>query len=115
VAPFSLFWDGWLKELVGGPDRGRPDPPCRVLDGVAQSELFASGVRVSFPGGSTSPPATSWDGTPDLAISPTRVRAASGVHGKGFSQIADSRIDDPNFPGGARRRLVDVTADGPAT
>jgi hypothetical protein len=57
------------------------------------------------------------DGYADLVITPDegggpRARVFSG---KGFGQIADFfGIDDPNFRGGARAAVADVTGDGVA-
>ena len=57
------------------------------------------------------------DGVADLAVTPDegggpRVRVLSG---RGFGPVADfSGIDDPNFRGGARAAVGDVSRDGVA-
>ena len=89
----------------------------RVLDGVSGAELFrVQPFEDSFDRGVfvTAGDLTG-DGVPDLVITPDqgggpRVRVFSGA---GFGLIADFfGIDDPNFRGGARTAVGDITGDG---
>jgi hypothetical protein len=89
----------------------------RVLNGVTGREVFAiSPFEESFLGGVfVAAGDLTGDGIPELIITPDegggpRVRVFSGA---GFGQIADFfGIDDPDFRGGARAAVGDVTGDG---
>jgi hypothetical protein len=107
--------DGVLDAVVGtgpgGPTR------VRVIDGATGADLFAvSPFEAAFTGGVyVAAGDLTGDGVPDLVITPDegggpRVRLFSG---DGFGLFADFLgIDDPDFRGGARASVGDVTGDG---
>ena len=107
-----------VADLVAATGPGR-STSLRIFDGKTQSELFTMDpFEASFKGGIyVATGDLTGDGTPDFAISPDegggpRVRV---FNGKTFTQIADIfGIDDPNFRGGARAALSDLSGDGKA-
>ncbi len=115
VAAADFTGDG-VADLVVGTGPGGPTH-VRVLDGVTQQELFAvDPFEASFTGGVfVAAGDVTGDGRADLVITPDqgggpRVRVFSGA---GFGRIADFLgIEDPNFRGGARAAVGDLTGDG---
>jgi hypothetical protein len=115
VAVADFTGDG-VPDVVVGTGPGVPSL-VRVLNGVTGREVFAiSPFEESFLGGVfVAAGDLTGDGIPELVITPDegggpRVRVFSGA---GFGQIADFfGIDDPNFRGGARAAVGDVTGDG---
>jgi methionine-rich copper-binding protein CopC len=107
-----------VNDLVVGTGPGRATQ-VRVLDGKTQTQLFSvDPFEASFKGGVyVAVGDMNGDGVPELAITPDegggpRVRVFSG---KDFGQIADFfGINDPNFRGGARPAIGDITGDGVA-
>jgi hypothetical protein len=91
-----------------------------VLDGNTHSLLFSvDPFEASFTGGVyVAAGDVNGDGSPDLAITPDegggpRTDVYSGA--VGFSKlISFFGIDDPNFRGGARAAIADMTGDGAA-
>jgi hypothetical protein len=129
ITPFAGFTGGvrttaadfngdGVADLVAGTGPGR-STSLRIFDGKTQAELFTMDpFEASFKGGIyVATGDLTGDGTPDFAISPDegggpRVRVFDG---KTFTQIADFfGIDDPNFRGGARAALSDLSGDGKA-
>jgi hypothetical protein len=115
VAAADVNNDGVLDTIVGsGP--GSPTL-VRVTDGRTGAELFSvSPFESSFTGGVfVAGGDINGDGFADIIITPDqgggpRVRVFSGV---GFGLFADFfGIDDPDFRGGARAAVADVTGDG---
>ncbi|MFO0938840.1 MAG: Ig-like domain-containing protein [Gemmataceae bacterium] len=104
-------------DLVVGTGPGRATR-VRILDGVTQRELFAvNPFEETFHGGVyLSVGDVTGDGIPDLAITPDkgggpRVDVFSGA--VGFPKLtAFFGIDDPNFRGGARSAISDMSGDG---
>jgi hypothetical protein len=88
-----------------------------VMDGSTKAILFTiAPFEATFTGGVfVSAGDINGDGVAELVITPDegggpRARVFNGV---GFTQIADFfGIDDPNFRGGARSAVADVTGDG---
>ncbi len=113
VADFN--GDG-VADLVVGTGPGVPTRVV-ILDGKTQAELFAvEPFEASFTGGVfVAAGDLTGDGVPDLVITPDqgggpRVRVFAGA---GFAVIADFfGIDDPEFRGGARAAVGDITGDG---
>ncbi len=127
VSPFGGFAGGvrtaaadfngdGVADLIVGTGPGRATRVV-VLDGKTQAELFAiDPFEASFTGGVfVAAGDLTGDGVPELVITPDegggpRVRVFDG---RGFGQLADFfGIDDPNFRGGARAAVGDVTGDG---
>ena len=130
VAPFAGFTGGvrtatadfngdGVADLVVGTGPGIATQ-VRIFDGKTQAELFfVAPFEDSFTGGVyISAGDVNGDGIPDLAITPDegggpRADVYSGV--AGFPKIASFfGIDDPNFRGGARSAIADMTGDGTA-
>jgi len=107
--------DGVADVVAGTGPGGRTR--VRILDGKTGAELFSvDPFEAAFTGGVfVAVGDLTGDGVPDLVITPDegggpRVRVFSG---KGFAQVADFfGIDDPNFRGGARAGVGDLTGDG---
>ncbi len=105
-----------VADIVAGTGPGGPTR-VRVLDGKTGAELFAvAPFEGAFTGGVfVAAGDLTGDGVPELVITPDRgggprVRVFDG---RGFGQLADFfGIDDPNFRGGARASVGDVTGDG---
>jgi hypothetical protein len=105
-----------VDDLVVGTGPGVPSR-VKVLDGTDGHELFAvSPFESSFLGGVyVAAGDLDGDGKAEVLVSPDegggpRVRVFSGA---GFGQVVDFfGIDDPNFRGGARVAVADVTGDG---
>ncbi len=105
-----------VADLVVGTGPGRATQVL-VLDGKTQAVLFTiDPFETAFTGGVfVAAGDLSGDGVPDLVVTPDegggpRVRVFSG---NGFGQLADFYgIDDPNFRGGARASVADLTGDG---
>jgi hypothetical protein len=110
--------DGFT-DLIAATGPGRATQ-IRIFDGADRSKVLfeLAPFEPAFQGGIfvTTGDLTG-DGTPDFAISPDegggpRVRV---FNGKSFTQIADFfGIDDPNFRGGARAAMSDLSGDGKA-
>ncbi len=115
VTSADFTGDG-VADLVAGTGPGGPTRVV-VLDGVTRAQLFAiDPFEASFTGGVyVSAGDLTGDGVADLVISPDegggpRVRV---FNGKGFGGLDDFfGIDDPNFRGGARAGVADLTGDG---
>jgi hypothetical protein len=115
VAVADVNGDG-TDDLVVGTGPGVPSQ-VRVLDGTDGHELFAvDPFEASFLGGVyVAAGDLDGDGKSEILVSPDegggpRVRIFAGA---GFAQVADFfGIDDPNFRGGARIAVADVTGDG---
>jgi hypothetical protein len=115
-AAVADFTGDGIADLVVGTGPGAATRVV-VLDGVTQKELFAvDPFEARFTGGVfvTAGDLTG-DGVPDLVVTPDegggpRVRVFSGA---GFKQVADFfGIDDPDFRGGARAAVGDLSGDG---
>ncbi len=115
VAAADVNNDGILDTVVGsGPGAATQ---VKVLDGRSQAELFSvSPFESSFTGGVfVAAGDLNGDGFAEVIVTPDqgggpRVRVFSG---NGFGQLADFfGIDDPNFRGGARAAVGDLTGDG---
>jgi hypothetical protein len=115
VASADFTADGTPDVVVGtGPGRATR---VRVLDGADQRELFTiDPFEASFTGGVyVAAGDLTGDGQAELVITPDegggpRVRV---FNGSDFSQLADFfGIDDPNFRGGARAAIGDISGDG---
>ncbi len=115
VATGDFNGDG-VADVAAGTGPGRATRVV-VLDGVTKAELFAiDPFEASFTGGVyVAAGDLTGDGLADLVITPDegggpRVRIFNGGD---FKQLADFfGIDDPNFRGGARAAVADVTGDG---
>ncbi|QDU23854.1 FG-GAP-like repeat-containing protein [Urbifossiella limnaea] len=115
VADFNR--DG-VEDLVVGTGPGRSTRVV-VIDGATQRELFSiDPFEAAFQGGVyVAAGDLTGDGIADLVVTPDegggpRVQVYSG---SGFGKVADFfGIDDPNFRGGARAALGDITGDGRA-
>jgi predicted outer membrane repeat protein len=127
VTPFPGFTGGvrtaaadfnsdGVADIIAGTGPGRATRVV-VLDGVTQKQLFAvDPFEASFTGGVyVAAGDVSGDGVPDLAITPDegggpRVDMYSGTD---FGRIVSFfGIDDPNFRGGARASVADMSGDG---
>ena len=115
VAAADFNGDGVVDLVVGtGPGVATR---VRILDGKTQAELFTiDPFEASFTGGVfVAAGDVTGDGRADLVITPDegggpRVRIFNGAD---FKQVADFfGIEDPNFRGGARAAVADVTGDG---
>jgi hypothetical protein len=117
VASADFNGDG-VPDVAAGTGPGGPTHVV-VLDGETGAELFrVDPFEPAFTGGVfVAAGDLTGDGKADLVISPDegggpRVRVFSGA---GFDQVADFfGIDDPNFRGGARAGVGDITGDGRA-
>jgi hypothetical protein len=115
VATADFNGDG-VADLATGTGPGRATRVV-VFDGVTKAELFrVDPFEASFTGGVfVSAGDLTGDGFADLVITPDegggpRARVFSG---NGFGLVADFfGIEDPNFRGGARAAVADVTGDG---
>ncbi len=115
VASADFNGDG-VSDLVVGTGPGR-STQVKIFDGVTKAELFSvDPFEASFTGGVyVSVGDVNNDGVPDLAITPDegggpRVDIYSGA---GFAKfVSFFGIDDPNFRGGARSSMSDMTGDG---
>ncbi|MBX9627941.1 MAG: VCBS repeat-containing protein [Gemmataceae bacterium] len=116
VASADMNRDGTLDTVVGsGPGRVAE---VRVFDGVTGNELFRTNPFGGFAGGVfVAAGDIDGNGFADIAVSPDegggpRVRV---YRGNGFTGLADFfGIEDPNFRGGARVALGDLSGDGRA-
>jgi hypothetical protein len=115
VAVEDVTGDG-VPDIVTGPGPGRP-ALIKVFDGVTGTEVRSFlAFEESFTGGVYVDVAdVNRDGYADIAISPDlgggpRVEIFSGRDGSVLVNFF--AIDDPNFRGGARISLGDVTGDG---
>jgi hypothetical protein len=127
VTPFGSFSGGvrtaaadftgdGVADLVAGTGPGSATHVV-VYDGVTQAVLFTiDPFEAAFTGGVyVAAGDLNGDGLADLVITPDegggpRVRVFSAA---GFAQVADFfGINDPNFRGGARPALADITGDG---
>jgi hypothetical protein len=107
-----------VADLVVGTGPGGPTQ-VRIFDGKTQAELFSvAPFEASFLGGVyVAAGDLTGDGRAELIVTPDegggpRIRVFDG---NGFAPIADFfGIDDPNFRGGARAALADVSGDGVA-
>ncbi|HET6576290.1 MAG TPA: VCBS repeat-containing protein, partial [Fimbriiglobus sp.] len=115
VAAGDVNNDGVLDTIVGsGPGAATQ---VKVLDGRTQAELFGvAPFEAAFTGGVfVASGDLNGDGFAEVVVTPDqgggpRVRVFSGY---GFAQLADFfGIDDPNFRGGARAAVGDLTGDG---
>lgn len=105
-----------IADLVVGTGPGGPTQ-VRIFDGKTQAELFSvAPFEASFLGGVyVAAGDLTGDGRAELIVTPDqgggpRIRIFDG---NGFAPIADFfGIDDPNFRGGARAALADVSGDG---
>ena len=130
VTPFPGFTGGirtaaadvnrdGIADLIVGTGPGSATQ-VRIYDGVTQAVLFSvAPFEASFTGGVyISAGDLNGDGNADLAITPDegggpRVDVYSGA--AGFPKMsAFFGIDDPNFRGGARSTIADMTGDGVA-
>jgi hypothetical protein len=117
VASGDVNGDG-VSDIVVGTGAGRATQ-VKIIDGAKLTELktidpfeatFKGGVYVAVGD-------LNGDGFADIVITPDegggpRARVFSG---KDFSQLADFfGIEDPNFRGGARAAIGDITGDGKA-
>ncbi len=108
-----------IADLIVGTGPGSATQ-VRIYDGVTQAVLFSvAPFEASFTGGVyISAGDVTGDGIPDLAITPDegggpRVDIYSGA--AGFPKLTSFfGIDDPNFRGGARTTIADMTGDGVA-
>ncbi|HVK13903.1 MAG TPA: VCBS repeat-containing protein [Gemmataceae bacterium] len=115
VAAGDVNNDGVLDTVVGsGPGAATA---VRVLDGRTQAVLFdTTPFEEAFTGGVfVASGDLNGDGFAEVIVTPDqgggpRVRVFSG---NGFNQLADFfGIEDPNFRGGARAAVGDLTSDG---
>jgi hypothetical protein len=115
VAAADFNGDGTEDMVVGtGPGIATQ---VRILDGKTKAELFTiNPFEASFTGGVfVAAGDVTGDGKADLVITPDegggpRVRIFNGTD---FKQVADFfGIEDPDFRGGARAAVADVTGDG---
>jgi uncharacterized delta-60 repeat protein len=105
-----------VADLVVGNGPGGPTQ-VRIFDGKTQAELFSvAPFEASFLGGVyVAAGDLTGDGRAELVVTPDegggpRIRVFDG---NGFAPIADFfGIDDPNFRGGARAALADISGDG---
>jgi FG-GAP repeat len=105
-----------IADLVVGTGPGRATR-VRILDGVTQTELFGvDAFEPSFTGGVyVIAGDVTGDGIPELAITPDEGGGprVDIYNGSGFGKIASFfGIDDPNFRGGARAAIADLSGDG---
>ena len=115
VAEADFNGDG-VADLVAGTGPGGPSHVV-ILDGTDRHVLFSlDPFEAAFTGGVyVAAGDVTGDGVPDLIVTPDegggpRVRVFTGA---GFAQVIDFYgIDDPNFRGGARAAVGDVTGDG---
>jgi hypothetical protein len=115
IAAADFNGDG-VPDLAVGTGPGAATS-VRVFDGATKAELFSvAPFEPSFTAGVfVAAGDLDGDGKAELVISPDegggpRVRV---FHGGDFAQVADFfGIDDPNFRGGARAAVGDVSGDG---
>lgn len=115
VAEADFNGDG-VADLIAGTGPGGPTR-VRILDGKDRHELLSfPAFEPAFVGGIyVAVGDVTGDGIPDLVVTPDegggpRVRVFDGAS---FVQVDDFfGIDDPNFRGGARAAVGDISGDG---